>query len=76
MPEQCSCGHGGGDHPTQMSSGNPATGMPPWPSRPCVTPGCSCGEYQEDRGAVTDSERLIRIEDMLNRVLQKLDGKR
>lgn len=70
MPEQCSCGHAPDVHPMKMTSGS-AT-IPPWSTRPCSSGGCACSEYAEDRAEVTDSERLIRIEDLLNQVLRKL----
>ena len=55
-----------------MTDGDPSKGIPSWHSYPCGTPGCSCSEYAEDRAALTDSERLVRIEDLLNEVLRKL----
>jgi hypothetical protein len=72
MAEQCSCGHAKATHPMKMTEGDPMRGLPPWHTNPCATTGCSCTEYSEDRSALTDSERLMRIEDMLGEVLRRV----
>jgi hypothetical protein len=55
-----------------MSKGDPERFLPPLPETRCATSGCTCQHYDEDRAAITDSERLVRIEDMLQQVLRKL----
>jgi hypothetical protein len=72
MPDICTCGHAETTHPTRMSVGDPSRGLPPLPQSSCTSPACSCQHYQQDRSKVTDSERLVLIEDMLKQVLRKL----
>lgn len=72
MPEICSCGHPAKEHPLTFPTANATTNIPPFPGKPCTSPGCDCKHLEEDRSRLTDSERLMRIEDKLNEVLQKL----